>query len=662
MTNLSRMFARGCARVSACAAAALLLFSLCAPFVCAASLPFSLPFKDVPEDAWYYHDVFAAYESGFVNGRTADTFEPGANLTLAEVIKLAACVHQRAAEGSVTLTNAPDTWYLSYVAYALEHEMLPAEARWTDADFRRDATRGETMAVFANAVPLESVNEIPDGSIPDVHLETDYGDAVYALYRAGVAQGDAEHRAHPDETIIRAEIAAIVGRLAFPENRLSFTMVPEELREPEDFREPDELQEPEEKADAESETPKESETSSEGETPAESGTLYAPPRDWSERTLHWAALYDARFGEGASDEILLTGDEIAAYNARMIADCPVMTDIAAFPDSLTGETVRALIGAYVLPTGYDYDKNGAWIETDTRNAILANRALDKVPGSVPVRRAVIVSRSDLRGQPTDEGFYAWGDKFYDMIQETELVVGTPVAILHESADGKWLFAQAYHYAGWIPAETAAFCSSDDFARYASPEEYVTVTAVRIPSGETVLDMGVTLPCGGEIGENYKVSVPVRQADGTLAERIVTISKGDCVLGSLPYTMKNFYEEAFAYLGTPYGWGGADGGVDCSGFVTSVMRTFGIRLPRNTAEQRVFSGKTTDIVYTSAADRLALFAGSRFPVAIHRQRHVMFYLGEENGALYIIHAYQGGDPVSVAVLDPWSNMLCAVELH
>jgi hypothetical protein len=93
-----------------------------------------------------------------------------------------------------------------------------------------------------------------------------------------------------------------------------------------------------------------------------------------------------------------------------------------------------------------------------------------------------------------------------------------------------------------------------------------------------------------------------------------------------------------------------------------MRTFGIYLPRNTAEQRVYSGNATDIVYSSAADRLALFAGSRFPVTIHRQRHVMFYLGEENGALYIIHANQGGDPVSIAVLDPWSAMLCAVELH
>ena len=124
-----------------------------------------LPFTDVPESAWYYGDVLAAYESGFVDGRTATAFEPSANLTLAEVIKLAACVRQKTEEGAVTLGNAPDTWYLSYVAYALEHGMLPAGARWTDADFRRAATRGETMAVFANAASLEPVNVIPDGSI-----------------------------------------------------------------------------------------------------------------------------------------------------------------------------------------------------------------------------------------------------------------------------------------------------------------------------------------------------------------------------------------------------------------------------------------------------------------------------------------------------------------
>ena len=644
--------------LAAVLAAVLLLSGSAAAF---AAPPFALPFTDVPETAWYYGDVRAAYESGFINGRSADTFAPAENLTLAEVVKLAACVRQKTEEGAVTLTNASGTWYLSYVAYALEHGMLPAGARWTDADFRRAATRAETMAVFANAAELTPMNEIPDGSIPDVHTENDFADAIYLLYRAGVAQGDTDHRAHPDETIIRAEIAAIVNRLANPENRLSFTLLPEEFRTPETSEEPGTEPEP----GGTSETPAEPETPAEDGESGESGereTLYAPARSWSERTLHWAANYDARFGEKASDEILLTPEEIAAYNAKMVADCPVMTDIAAFPDSVTGETVRALIGAYTLPTGYDYDKDGKWIETGTRNAILANRAVDKVPGSVPMRRAVIASRCDLRGQPTDEGFYAWGDKYYDMIQETELVVGTPVAVLHESADGKWLFAQAYHYAGWIPVTAAAFCSADDFARYAAPDDYVTVTAARIPSGETVLDMGVTLPCGGEIGDSLKVFVPVRQADGTLAERTDALPKDQCVRGSLPYTMKNFYEEAFAYLGTPYCWGGKGGGVDCSGFVNAVMRTFGIRLPRNSAEQRVYSGETTDIVYTSAADRLALFASSRFPVAIHRQRHVMLYLGVENGALYIIHAFQGGDPVSVAVLDPWSAMLCAVELH
>ena len=646
MSSLSRLLA------AVLAAILLLTGSICTT---AAAGP--LPFTDVPESAWYYGDVLAAYESGFVNGRSATMFEPSANLTLAEVIKLAACVRQKTEEGAVTLGNAPDTWYLSYVAYALEHGMLPAGARWTDADFRRAATRGETMAVLANAASLEPVNVIPDGSIPDVHTEDDYADAVYLLYRAGVAQGDTDHRAHPTETVTRAEIAAIVNRLANPANRLSFTLLPEDLapaaEDPENPENPAEPAEPEP-----ADKPEEPE-----EEPAEAEeTLYAPARDWSERTLHWAANYDARFGERASDEILLTADEIVAYNARMIADCPAMTDIAAFPDSVTGETVRALIGAYTLPTGYDYDKNGKWIETGTRNAILSNRALDAVPGSVPVRRAVIASRCDLRGQPTDEGFFAWGDKYYDMLQETELVVGTPVAVLHESADKNWLFVQAYHYAGWIPASAAAFCSAEDFARYAKPEDYVTVTAARIPSGETVLDMGVTLPCGGEIDNTYKVSVPVRLSDGTLTERTAAIPKSQCVRGSLPYSMKNFYEQAFAYLGTMYGWGGRGGGVDCSGFVTAVMRTFGIYLPRNTAEQRVYSGKATDIVYSSAADRLALFAGSRFPVTIHRQRHVMFYLGEENGALYIIHANQGGDPVSIAVLDPWSAMLCAVELH
>lgn len=44
-----------------------------------------LPFKDVPEDAWFYKNVLHMYQSGIVSGRGNNRFEPESFITRAEV-------------------------------------------------------------------------------------------------------------------------------------------------------------------------------------------------------------------------------------------------------------------------------------------------------------------------------------------------------------------------------------------------------------------------------------------------------------------------------------------------------------------------------------------------------------------------------------------------
>lgn len=144
-----------------------------------------LPFADVSEDAWYYGDVLAAYSMGLVNGKSAAVFAPDDGILLSEAVKLAACMRERYETGAVTLHNGEDgPWYEPYAVYAWEHGILTE-----DMDFDTPALRGEVMELFARAIPLEPVNEIPDGAIPDVPMEHPHAEAVYALYRAGVVQG-----------------------------------------------------------------------------------------------------------------------------------------------------------------------------------------------------------------------------------------------------------------------------------------------------------------------------------------------------------------------------------------------------------------------------------------------------------------------------------------
>ena len=382
-----------------------------------------------------------------------------------------------------------------------------------------------------------------------------------------------------------------------------------------------------------------------------------PETDVTGDAAEWIALYEAAFGEGAADEVLLTAEQIAAYNRRIIEECPTVIDIAAVPESLDGENVRGML-LIDLPATELFDDDGAPFSCDP---VRANAAPETVPETVVPQRAVVTARCDMKYLPTASGVYEGKDRYYSKIQLTELLVGMPVWVLHTSADGAFHFVQSYYYIGWIPSDAVALCEEEDFRLYAEPENPVTVIRVSVPCGNTVLDMGVRLPFREETDDGWTVSLPTRDDDGQLVLAAITLSKEDAVRGFLPYTRKNFYTEAFACLGTPYGWGGADGGMDCSGFVCAVFRTFGIDLPRDTKDQKDHAG-IRHAADGMTQDEIADFLkGSRFPVSLYSAGHVMLYLGERDGTLTVIHAPQGGEVVKVAPLEKERVLISLVEM-
>jgi len=389
--------------------------------------------------------------------------------------------------------------------------------------------------------------------------------------------------------------------------------------------------------------------------------LRIPPREIHQGAGEWIGLYGEK-----SVEIILTAEEIAAYNGRVIENCPTVVDIANPPDTMSGQTVRDMIFRYSMPAGDKFTRAGDYIDSGKRQKIEARRAADQVPDTVAVRRAIITDRCDLKSLPTSIGFHNYGDRHYSGIQETELITGFPVWILHESTDGAFYFVQSYYYAGWIPSDCAALCSDEDFQRYAKLTEsgslYVTVTAPRLDVNGTRLDMGAVFPYLSEDEASFTAEIPGRDETGNLCFRRETIAKSDSVLGSLPYTMENYYNQAFAFLGTPYGWGGADGNVDCSGFVCAVFRCFGMYLPRNTGEQSRYNGEIVNLAGIGASQKYQAFADLGMPASVHWSGHVMLYLGEKNGSHYVIHAPQGGETVTVMPLNMNSTFICAIRIR
>lgn len=185
-------------------------------------------FTDVKPDSWYYEDVDNAVRLGIINGKTETTFAPDDNLTYAEAIKLAACMYQLYKDGSVYLVSGGNPWYETYVNYAKDHGIITDNFFEKVNDINEKATRAGYMEIFASALPneaLECINNVQDGSIPDVPMVHESAIGIYKLYRAGILTGvDANHNCKPEDNIKRCEVAAIITRMMDETKRVKFSM------------------------------------------------------------------------------------------------------------------------------------------------------------------------------------------------------------------------------------------------------------------------------------------------------------------------------------------------------------------------------------------------------------------------------------------------------
>jgi hypothetical protein len=185
-------------------------------------------FSDVSASAWYYDDVSYAVSLGLISGTSAKTFAPAGTLTLAQTIKLAACIHQYDADGKVTLKPDADIWYMSYVEYAVSENIVEGSyAGKSSKDYSAPVTRQEFVHIFHGALPsdkLTEINSVADGAIPDVKASAKYSADIYDFYRAGILVGGKGNAFSPEATVTRSEAAAITARMMDTTLRQSVTL------------------------------------------------------------------------------------------------------------------------------------------------------------------------------------------------------------------------------------------------------------------------------------------------------------------------------------------------------------------------------------------------------------------------------------------------------
>lgn len=174
-------------------------------------------FSDVAADHWAYDSIKICFEIGLVNGK-GEGFDPDGNVTIAEALTVAARVGASLRKESVP-ASTNGVWFSGSLSYLLN---LPGGDAITVTEDRGQeiVSRHALLRYLAVAVPEEALtmkNSIT--ALPDV------SDAeVLRFYNAGVLSGMNEYGTFVGKMpLSRAEMAAMVARIARPETALAFT-------------------------------------------------------------------------------------------------------------------------------------------------------------------------------------------------------------------------------------------------------------------------------------------------------------------------------------------------------------------------------------------------------------------------------------------------------
>jgi len=365
------------------------------------------------------------------------------------------------------------------------------------------------------------------------------------------------------------------------------------------------------------------------------------------------------------DKVVLSDQEIKDLNIKIREASPTVVDLENFPQEVNGEFVRAKVQNFdVLEE--DLYLNGNKVSDNYKNSLRKLTSTDKINNVVVPKYGIVLRRSSLRTLPTAQPlFYYANDKDFDALQETMLEPCEPVLILHTSENGFLYFVQAANYCGWISKYNIGITDRIEWMEYVKPQHFLIVTApvytIDVWGEKIVYQMGAKIPYLNKNENGYFVNCPARNKEGKLVKVDKNIPLQAMVSdGYLLYTRNNLLKQAFLFHGMPYGWGGLQDSVDCSGLLYCIYRTVGIILPRNADEQMATYG--THINFTGVAigeTRLNAIKNISPGTPIFMDGHCLFYVGIANNTPYAIHAlgsYWGGGkriPVMQVVLSDLS---------
>jgi hypothetical protein len=386
------------------------------------------------------------------------------------------------------------------------------------------------------------------------------------------------------------------------------------------------------------------------ERPSYSAPLLLPE---TTREMRSPGFWTSR--HSSADMTVLDAPQIRTFNEHIRKDLKLTRDITGVGETFPGEEllIRVRDSLTLFSNKTYYLAASGTADKTFLLRLEKNMWLSRIQAVIEVRYGLTNGYADQRVLPVEEGLYEnQGDIFFDKLQNSSLDMGTPLAVLHESEDGEWLYAIGPSSDGWVEKKKVSLFTRGELKEYLEHPDFCVVVSPRadifLDPGLTVYHdsagMGARFPLGRITDSRVaEIVIPYRDLNGRSFMKKAYVKKESVNIGNLPYTPRNILDQAFKLIDAPYSWGGAYGEQDCSGFLQQVFATTGIFLPRNSSAQAE-AGVLLGGFEKQAADeeKIEILSGKAAGgvTLIYMDGHVMLFLGMYEGKPYVIHDIWG----------------------
>lgn len=267
------------------------------------------------------------------------------------------------------------------------------------------------------------------------------------------------------------------------------------------------------------------------------------------------------------------------------------------------------------------------------------------------KKAVTLKHVNIRSFPTNKPLLKdptkAGEGFpFDYLQNSAVFANKPILVSHYSKNREWVYIFSSFANGWIKASDIVFLEKEQTDKWQKAQQvFITKDNVSIFSnnGDFLFKskIGMMLALVDEGEKDYTVLAVSKYTNSKPFYLKAKVSKKIANKGILNLNRTNLENIISEISKSNYGWGGLYGQRDCSSTLRDLYAPFGIWLPRNSSQQAVV-GKVFKLDELSDDEKIALIKekGIPFQTLLHKQGHIVLYIGTFNDEVMIFHNVWG----------------------